>query len=74
MTRTAQFNEALRDKVAELEAERDRLRDTVYNGPQPGQKYGFCTDPVTRSTFAIYPMETIGQALARVMDRYREGR
>lgn len=66
-----QMNVALRDTLTRLEAERDRLRDLVYNGPQPGQAYGLCTDPVTGSTFAVYPRETIGQALARVDARYQ---
>lgn len=68
-----QLNEALQEALARVEAERDRLRDTVYHGPQPGQSFGLCTDPVTGSTFSIQPGETVGQALDRVMARFREG-
>lgn len=67
-----QLNEALRETLTRVERERDRLRDTVYDGTQPGQVFGLCTDPVTGSTFAIQPGETIGQALERVMARYGE--
>ncbi len=67
-----QLNDALQEALTRVEAERDRLRDTVYNGPQPGQRFGLCTDPVTGSTFAIHQGETIGQALQRLREQYRE--
>lgn len=39
---------------------------------QQGTSYILCNDPETGTTFAVHPGETIGAALERVEERYRD--
>ena len=53
-----------------------RIEQTIINGVQHGvhedDAFVLATDPLTRTSFAIEPGETLGQALDRVDARWAE--
>jgi hypothetical protein len=44
----------------------------VQRGPHPGEAFVLATDPLTQTSFAVEPGETLGQALDRLDARWAE--
>lgn len=72
--RTAQFIAALNDELTRLSRQVQRLRGVRYCGLQEGRVLLNDDQGATQSSILLMPDETVGEALDRLDQRFREER